>query len=453
VTKLRIHPLLKEAAAIFRARGRQVFLVGGAVRDLLLGMEPHDWDLATDAVPEEVQEMFPRVIATGIKHGTVTIRYKGRFIETTTFRTESAYSDGRRPDSVKYAATIEEDLSRRDFTMNAIAASLPSGEIVDPFGGESDIRAKIIRCVGSPAERFGEDGLRPLRGLRFVSQLGFTLDEEALAAIPGALPVSAKVAVERIREELNRIFQSPGPAGALRLAESTGLLSLLFPELACCRGVDQKGFHKFDVLDHSILACDYAAAHGCSLAVVLAALFHDIGKPLVRRMGDDGVWTFYHHEEKSARLTGDILRRFKYPNSIMEKVPHLIRMHMFFYSDEWSDAAVRRFIIRVGEENLPDLYALRLADAFATGGAAPPPDYLSPLQDRVEKVLKKSHALSLKDLAVSGIDLMAAGIPGGKGMGLILNSLLETVLEDPAQNNRETLTRIAIKLNERRQER
>jgi putative nucleotidyltransferase with HDIG domain len=440
-----IHPILKEAAGIFNRSGKQAFLVGGAVRDILRGEKAHDWDLATDARPEEVIALFRKVIPTGIKHGTVTILYKGRSIETTTFRTESDYRDGRRPGRVDYTATIEEDLSRRDFTMNAMALELPGGRLVDPFGGATDIKRRIIRCVGEARERFNEDGLRPLRALRFASQLGFTVDDAALEAIPGALKTTAKVASERVRGELDKTLASPKPSAAFLLMEKTGLLNALFPGLAACRGVEQKGFHRFDVLEHSLLACDYAAATGFPLHVTLAALLHDIGKPLTREM-KDGVWTFYGHERESARLAWNILRQYRYPNAVTDAVVHLIKEHMFFYDGTWTDAAVRRFIIRVGEENLEDLYALRRCDAYGTAGTAPPPDTLLPLIRRVEAVLAQSRTFSLRDLAVSGKDLMEIGVKPGPGMGIILNELLEAAVDDPALNTRENLLEIAANL-------
>ncbi|MDR3276752.1 MAG: HD domain-containing protein [Treponema sp.] len=444
-----IHPVLREMAAIFHEQGKQVFLVGGAVRDLLRGKAAQDWDLATDALPGEVCALFPRVVPTGIKHGTVTVLFKGRALEVTTFRTESDYRDGRRPGQVSFAATIEEDLSRRDLTMNAIALELPSGRRVDPFDGAGDIRNRIIRCVGKPGERFAEDGLRPLRALRFAAQLDFRIEEATLAAIPGAIPTTAKVSAERIRDEIDKIIASPLPSRALRPMEATGLLELLLPELTRCRGVEQKGFHRFDVLDHALLACDYSARTGAPPEVRLAALFHDTGKPACRRLGEGGVWTFYRHEEESARLSAAILRRYRYPNAVRETVCRLIAQHMFHYTGDWTDAAVRRFIIRSGEEHLDDLYRLRLADIYGTAGLEPPPDCLLPLTRRVEAVLARSRALSLRDLAVSGRDLMARGIPAGKRLGLILGELLEAVLEDPALNEREKLLEIAGRLNKR----
>ena len=441
-----------------------MYLVGGAVRDILRGKTSHDWDLATDARPEEVIALFRGrkgskgsrgfVIPTGIKHGTVTVHFNELVLEVTTFRSESGYSDGRRPDNVEFGVSIEEDLSRRDFTMNAAAYKLPSGPLLDPFDGRGDIKKRVIRCVGKSEERFAEDGLRPIRAVRFASQLDFTVDEKVLAAIPGALGLTAKVAPERVREELDKIINSGKPSTALLLMEQTGLLGLLIPELAACRGVAQSrgdgfGFHRFDVMDHSILACDYAAHEKASPAVRMAALYHDLGKPQTAQTGKDGNVSFYKHEKKSASLTRQILLRFRYPNAVIKKVCHLVEEHMFHYDEIWTDAAVRRFIIRAGEENLPDLFALRRADAYGMAKKEPPRDFLLPLVNRVEKILAQSEALSLKDLAVSGDDLKVLGIPQGKRMGIILKELMEAVLEDPELNTREKLLEIAGKINRR----
>ena len=444
-----VDPLLREIASYFTKQGKQVYLVGGAVRDLLLGKKAADWDLATDARPGEVQSLFRRVIPTGIKHGTVTVLYKGVSVEVTTFRTESGYTDGRRPDRVEYAASIGEDLSRRDFTMNALAASLPSGRLVDPFGGAADIRGRIIRCVGRPAERFSEDGLRPLRALRFASQLGFSVEDATLAAIPLSLDITARVSPERIRDEFEKIVASGRPSTALLLMEKTGLLELLFPDLAQCRSIEQKGCHRYDVLDHSLLACDFAARKAYSQNVRLAALFHDLGKRITLKVDSYGNRTFYQHEKESVRLARNILRQYRYPNAVTDAVSHLIGEHMFHYTEDWGDAAVRRFIARVGEENLDELYRLRFADAFGTTGIEPAADHLLPLVNRVEKALARNEAFSLKDLAVSGKDLIASGIKPGKYMGIILKELLEAVLDDPALNTREKLLEIAGKINER----
>jgi putative nucleotidyltransferase with HDIG domain len=451
--------MLKEIAALFRARDREICLVGGAVRDMLRGKKAHDFDLATNALPEEVTDIFretkPRssVIPTGIKHGTVTVLYRGQSIEITTYRTEENYTDGRRPDQVHYTANIEDDLSRRDFTMNAIALRLPTGTKVDPYDGEADIRGGIIRCVGDPAARFSEDGLRPIRAVRFAAQLSYKVEPKTLAAISGALEISAKVSAERIRDELLKIAASDKPSRALLLMEQTGLLALFLPELAASRGIDQKGFHRFDVLEHSLLACDYSAEKQYPQDVRIAALLHDIGKTPTRKIDDkSGIWTFYQHETESEKMTRNILFRLRCPNELIDSVCHLVKEHMFHYTDEWSDAAVRRFIVRAGEDSLVKLYQLRRADAYATAAIEPPPDFLLPLVYRIEKALGESSAFTLKDLAVSGKDLIAIGIKPGKKIGIILNELLETVLDDPAQNNRETLIHIAGKLHDKLQD-
>jgi len=450
---------LKEIASIFNNEEKEIYLVGGAVRDMLRGKKIHDWDLATNALPDEVTAIVRRkggkVVPTGIKHGTVTIFYKNQTAEITTFRTESDYSDGRRPDNVHFSNSIEEDLSRRDFTMNAIALRLPDCLVIDPFGGVNDINAGIIRCVGKPDERFNEDGLRPLRAVRFASQHGFKIEKNTLEAINGALDVSAKVSSERVRDEIDKILGSAKPSTGFLLMEKTGLLKLFLKELFICRGIEQKGFHQFDVLDHSLLACDYAAQKGYSHTVRLAALFHDIGKPDVRKLDDSGgsghaVWTFYRHEEVSANMCREILSRLRYPNALIDKTCHLIREHMFMYTEDWSKAAVRRFIARVGEENLEEIYCLRRADSYGQSGKEGSSKSLILLADRVEKILCEGRVFSVKDLAVNGNDLMAAGIPGGKMIGLILKELLETVLDDPVQNTKEKLLEIAEKIYKER---
>jgi putative nucleotidyltransferase with HDIG domain len=448
-----INPVLKEIASFFSDNGKELYLVGGAVRDMLMGKKNRDWDLATNALPEEVTAIVKRiggkVIPTGIKHGTVTVFYKRNSAEITTFRAESGYSDGRRPDQVRYTTAVEEDLSRRDFTMNAIALRLPTGEIADPYGGAKDIKAGVIRCVGNAAERFNEDGLRPLRAVRFAAQLGFEIEQRTQDAVSGALAVSAKVSWERVRDEIDKILASALPSRAFLLMEKTGLLGLFLGELASCRGVDQKGFHQFDVFEHSLLACDYAAAKSYSQTLRLAALFHDVGKPDVRKKGISGIWTFYRHEDVSASMCRKILNRLRYPNIVIETACHLIKEHMFHYTDEWSDAAVRRFIARVGESNLEDIYRLRRADVYAFAGIEADPFSLAELIDRVNKILSCGRAFTIKDLAISGNDLITIGIKPGKAMGIIMKELLETVLDDPSQNTREKLLDIAGKIYNR----
>ncbi len=434
---------LREYARVFRDAGRQAWLVGGALRDMILGKKVNDWDVATDAPAREVARMFPRVIPTGIQHGTVTVLWKGLTVETTTFRVDGDYRDGRRPDSVTFTSDIREDLRRRDFTMNSLAYNLETGELLDPHGGREDLAAGLVRAIGDPVERFTEDGLRPLRAVRFASQLGYRIDEATRAAIPRTLDNFRRVSVERVRDELVKILLSPRPSYGLGLLEETGMLPDILPELSACRGVEQKGFHRFDVLDHSFLSCDGAPAR---LELRLAALLHDIGKPAARAEGPDGLPTFHRHEEFSARSTEEALRRLKFPNAVIASVTHLVRHHMFAYDDSWTDAAVRRFLARTGPENLEDLLALRLADAYGTTGERPDSRSLEPLRKRVADLLARSRALAIRDLTVGGNELAALGVPRGPIMGRILAELLETVLDDPELNTPERLLDIAARI-------
>lgn len=413
------------------------------MRDYLLKRSVSDFDVATDAPPEEVLRLFRRVVPTGIKHGTVTVLFKGLSIETTTFRTEAGYSDGRRPDAVTYARTIEEDLARRDFAMNALAYDLERDELVDPFGGQDDLSRRRIRAVGNPLERFGEDGLRPLRAIRFAAQLGFEIDPPTEAAIPLSLDRFRLVSPERVRDELQKLLLSSEPSAGLRILERTGMLAIVLPELAACRGVEQKGLHRFDVLDHSFLAADAAPA---DLTQRLAALLHDIGKPAAMATGPEGVPTFYRHEEESAKLAGGLLRSLRFPNATIEAVLHLISNHMFSYDDSWSDAAIRRFLARVGPGKVEDLFTLRLADGSAIAGIPADPRSLDPFRERIRLVLESDHAFGLRDLAIGGSELKGLGVESGPAMGRILAELLETVLDDPALNDKARLLEIAAKL-------
>lgn len=436
-----IPSILKELSSVFVNNGFQVYLVGGAIRDLFLKKKAEDWDIATNARPEDVSTLFKKIIPTGIAHGTVTIHFKGYQIECTTFRTEKGYSDGRRPDSIQYTATIEEDLSRRDFTMNAIAISLPDEKLVDPFNGRKDIKAGIIKTVGDPIERFSEDGLRPLRAVRFAAQLGFKIEEASLAAIRPCLHITEKVAKERIKDELIKLLCSSKPSIGFRSMEETGLLELILPELQKCRGVEQKGMHKEDVLDHLLTTCDLCPPQ---IELRLAGLLHDIGKPAVRALTPEGIYTFYNHEIEGQKITEIILKRLRFPTKTMKTVLHLVRQHMFHYESHWTDAAVRRFIVRTGEEYIEPLFDLRLADAQAISGVLGNLTYLDELRKRIEVLQKENHAFSLKDLAVNGKDLISLGIPAGPKTGLILQELLETVLDDPSWNTKEKLRETAL---------
>lgn len=410
-----------------------------------------DWDIATDARPQQVMEMFRRVIPTGIKHGTVTVLFGGTRFEVTTFRIESGYSDGRRPDSVVFAPTIFEDLSRRDFTINAIAFDLHNGKLHDPHGGRADLSAGIIRAIGDADARFREDGLRPLRACRFSSQFSFEVESATREAIGRSLETAAGVSRERVRDEIMKILSSPVPSVGFLLMLETGLLSLFLPELAAGNGVTQGDLHCFDVLKHSLYACD--AAPASNSAVRLSALLHDVGKPQCRGIEDGNRVTFYGHERAGARLTEDILRRLKFPNATIRRTVHLVFHHMFNYTDEWTDSAVRRLISKVGEEYMNDLIELRRADqiGMCNRGDGSIPEGLVKFVSRVRSVLEKDRAFTVKQLAVNGQEVMdRLSIGPGPAVGIILSQLLAAVLEDPSQNDRDALLLIAERFYKQR---
>lgn len=463
MNRIKIPKELKKMNTIFKNAGYEAYLVGGAVRDVILKKEASDWDLATNAHPEDVKRLFKKVIPTGIAHGTVTVLFMNKEIEVTTYRADQGYSDGRHPDKITYAKTIEDDLSRRDFTMNAIAANLNNGKLVDPFKGKKDIKKKIIRTVGNPKDRFLEDGLRPIRALRFASQLSFCIEKDTYKAIfeEEIKDKIKSISIERFRDEFEKILKSEKPSIGLKLMEETGVLNLFIPELAECKNItqaDSRGFHQFDILDHNIYACDGAPKN--KLNVRLAALFHDIGKKDTRTESFIEnpnsaekllIIHFLKHELKSEKITRNILFRLKFPNSIIDNVCHLVKEHMFYYQSNWTDAAVRRFIVKIGAENFEDLFDLRIADIYGMNNQKVLPNSetiknLDELTERINKVNKENTALSLKDLKINGNDLIALGVKPGKKIGIILNQLFQTVLDDPTQNNKEKLIEIASNL-------
>lgn len=460
MNKIKIPVILQKMNNIFEKNGFKAYLVGGAVRDMFMNKDASDWDVATDATPEQVISAFKKVIPTGIAHGTVTVHFMGEEIEVTTFRIEQGYSDGRHPDKVSYASDIEEDLSRRDFTMNAIAVSLKDGSIVDPFNGKADIKNKVIRSVGNPLERFNEDGLRPIRAIRFASQLGFEIETNTLQAISNekVLQKTSTISIERFRDELVKLLKSPKPSVGLKLLEDTNIMKLFLPELLegrNCIQNDVRGYHVFDVLDHNFYSCDGAPVH--KVNVRLAALLHDIGKPAskVVRVTDEGeIYNFFSHEKYSETIARKLLTKLRFSNNEINNVCHLIENHMFHYEESWSDAAIRRFVVRVKPENIEDLIDLRLADMYGKYNMpiqikeSNACDLLIQLQDRIKKIQEENSAFTLKSLAVSGKDLMEIGIPSGKLIGKILDSLLETVLDDPKQNSKDVLLNIAKNLYE-----
>lgn len=440
---LSIPPVIRRFARYFTDAGYSLYIVGGAVRDHLLGLKSEDYDFTTDALPEQVMHLFKHVIPTGIEHGTVTVHFEKQSFEVTTFRSESDYLDGRHPSSVTFIPSLEEDLKRRDFTINAFAADCKDGRIIDLHDGKTDLKNRTIRAIGDPRQRFAEDALRILRAARIAAKLNFVIDKQTLSAMGMLKDNLSKVSAERIREELFKLVLSDHPARGLSYLREQGILTVMLPEFKGADGLYQGGMHHEDVLSHSISACQASVACTSTLEVRLAALLHDIGKSEVV-VASEGRNTFIGHELAGEMISQSLLKRLKASNTLIKDISHLVRHHMFDYQSTWSDSAVRRFIARAGLQYIPQLLQLRIADQIAIHGKANTV-LLDELKQRIEAILEEHDALSIKDLAVNGNDLMDLGIPKGEKIGATLAYLLETVLDDPGQNNREQLLNLAEK--------
>lgn len=439
--KLRAHawpPQLLAALARLAADGHRALLVGGSVRDAILGRTADvRWDVSCDRLPEDVRGLFERTEGIGERHGTVLVLWQGLAIECTTFRREGEYTDARRPDQVWFTRDPLEDLARRDFTVNALAYDPACGELLDPFDGARDLKQRRLRAVGEPIERFREDALRTLRAARLAAVLELTLDDDTRAALGCVRDRMAGLAVERVREELQKLMAAPRPSVGYEILREAGLLALWLPELAACRGVPQNRFHAYDVYFHSLYSCD--AARADKPVVRWAALLHDIGKPGTRAE-KAGEGTFHGHEQLGSRLADALLARLRFAHASRERIVHLIREHMFDYQPAWSDAAVRRFVHRVGPEHIADLFDLRMADALGNGTRDPDPRRLKRMARRIDNVLAQATALSVHDLAVDGDTVMhALSLASGPQVGHVLERLLEEVLDEPSLNTRERL--------------
>ena len=438
----RVPSAISQLLRRLQGAGHPAYLVGGSVRDLIRGVPVSDWDVATGARPEKMVELFPSAIPTGIKHGTITVLTPVGPCEVTTFRIEHGYSDARRPDRVEFVTDVEADLSRRDFTVNAIAWDPESGREVDPFGGRADLRAKRIRAVGNPVERIAEDGLRAVRAARFAATLEFDVEPATFEALAEARDAVARVAAERIRDELTKLLAAPRPSLGFEVLRRSGLLGDLLPELQACVAVPQNRYHAYDVYYHTLYAVDAAPAG--KPVVRLAALFHDVGKPLTRVERENGDATFYNHQFESARLAEEAMSRLRYGRDMIDRVAHLVGHHMFDYKPEWSDAAVRRFVQRVGVDHIADLFDLRIADNVGNGLKSGFPHYLEEFRTRIDGVLAARQALTLQDLDVNGQDVMRElRIDPGPKVGEVLDWLLEQVVEEPSLNERRRLLRRA----------
>jgi putative nucleotidyltransferase with HDIG domain len=413
--------------------------VGGSLRDALIGREPYDWDLTTNARPERIQELFPGAVYEN-RFGTVAVRRNGADYEITTFRSDHEYADHRRPHRVEFSESIEEDLARRDFTVNAMAwgaepDNAASPALVDPYEGAADVARGLIRAVGDPDTRFQEDALRMLRGVRLAAALEFTVEPATLASIQRNAALAKHLSGERVAAELERLLQADRPSDGLRLMLETGLLAVVAPELARQRGLLQNKIPDEDLWDHTLRAVD--APSPDRPIVRLAALLHDIGKPATE--SPEG---YPDHEKVGAELAEAFLTELHFPRSTIARVADLVRNHMFSYEAAWSDAAVRRFITRIGPHALDELFELREADNVGSG--LPPSTGLTELRRRVTEQLEAHVALSLRDLAVNGDDLIAElGLEPGPRLGRILESLLDQVLADSSLNDRATLLLLA----------
>ena len=436
---------VKEIARILNMEGFQCFLVGGSVRDSIMGFTPKEYDIATDAKPEDVQRIFKYTIPTGIKHGTVLVILDDMHVEITTFRSDGNYSDGRHPDRVEYTASIEDDLPRRDLTINAMAYNVLDGALIDMFDGMKDIKNKIIRSVGNPYERFTEDGLRIMRAIRFATKLNFNIEKETFDAICRSTGMLASIAYERIREEFNGILISDNPFRGIELLRKTGILALIMPELMQGFGVSQNKFHKYDVyyhILHTIQAVEPLETEELTLLVRLAALFHDIAKPMVqKKVSKQEEPVYYNHEVVGANVAKKIMKRLKYSNAEIDFVALLVRQHMFYYQDEWTDGAVRRFMKAVGVENIKPLLKLREADRLGSGNRKDKESKAIPkLLARIDKIIKEENAITVKDLKINGNDLMKEfNLKPGPIIGKILNYLLDLILDEPNLNDKEKL--------------
>lgn len=439
--RIDLPPAAVAVLTTLREGGHEAVLVGGCVRDLVRGDTPADWDVATSAPPETVADRFPGATWEN-PFGTVTVRDPGgaRGIEVTTYRVEGGYRDQRRPDEVRWGRSLVDDLARRDFTINAMAwqpdgADGSSGRLVDPHGGAADLEAGLLRAVGDPDARFSEDALRLLRAVRLATRFDLRLDPATEAAIRAHAPDAAGLSGERVRDELLRILAGAAPPSpAFELMERLGLLGVLLPELAALRGLPQAKHLAGDALDHSLRTAD--ALPPADPVLRLAGLLHDVGKATTLAGGH-----FLHHDRDGALQVEQILLRLRAPRAEVARVARLVRHHMFAYTRDWTDAAVRRFVRRVGADLLTDLFALRAADDVASGVDEPPGGWRE-LRERVAAV--SGDPLEARHLAVGGDDLVAAlGIPPGPRIGRLLDGLLEAVLEDPSLNTRDRLLELA----------
>ncbi len=423
--------------------GFEAYLVGGCVRDLLIGTPPKDWDVTTNAHPEQIQAVFPESFLNN-DFGTVGVKTESederlQVIEVTPYRSEGKYSDARRPDVVTFGVSLEEDLNRRDFTVNAMAFRLQDEKLVDAFDGTGDIAKKRLKTVGNPDERFGEDALRMMRAVRLSAQLNFAIEAETMASITKNNQLLSRISVERIADEFCRLLMSDTPMQGIAVMQRLNMLQYVVPELEEGISCEQGGTHAYDVFEHNLRTCQAAADKGYPLHMRLAALLHDIAKPHTRGKGKYKEFSFYGHEVVGAKMAKNILKNLRLPRELSEKVVNLVRWHMFFADpDEITLAAVRRTIVRIGEENIEDLLNLRVCDRIGTGRPKEQPFRFRKYKAMVDEALR--DPISVKMLKINGDIIMDKfGEKPGRRLGYVLHALLEEVLEDPKKNTEEYL--------------
>lgn len=429
----------EKVSAIIRqlkSAGYDAYAVGGCVRDSVLGRTPHDWDITTSARPQQVKAVFGHTIDTGIQHGTVTVMLDHEGFEVTTYRIDGEYEDARHPKSVEYTLNLRDDLKRRDFTINAMAYNEDAG-LVDAFDGRGDLKRGVIRCVGDPEERFTEDALRMLRAVRFAAQLGFSIEENTERAIRKLAPNLARISAERIQAELVKLLISPHPE-MMRTVWETGIADVILPEFSAMMVCEQRNpHHRGTVGEHTIWSLQAVPA---TKVLRLAMLFHDVAKPACRTKDADGLHHFHGHPAMGAEMTRRILRRLKFDNDTIRRVAALVKGH----DDRpypLTERAVRRAILRNGQEAYPDLFEVKRADILAQSDYRQQEklQYVEEYRRIYGQILAGHQCLTMKDLAVTGKDLIEAGMKPGKELGAVLKQMLEAVVDDPRLNTKEIL--------------
>ncbi|OGZ28323.1 MAG: hypothetical protein A2931_01290 [Candidatus Niyogibacteria bacterium RIFCSPLOWO2_01_FULL_45_48] len=444
---MKIPKEIKEVYDELANAGYEVYLVGGCVRDLLRGVKPKDWDITTNAKPEEVQKIFPDSFYEN-DFGTVGVKTASEdptlaVVEITPYRVEEKYSDKRHPDSVKFADKLEDDLKRRDFTTNALALQLGRETsklgVVDLFDGEKDLKNKIIRAVGNPKERFEEDALRIMRAVRFAAELGFSIEDKTRDALEAKKGLLEFVSKERVRDELIKIFETSRPSLGFELMRELGILKYVMPEVEEGWMVGQNKHHIYTVWEHNVRTMDYAAKEGWSLELRIASLLHDVAKPRTKE-GDGPDSTFYNHQMVGAKMAAQILSRLRFSKKTIEKVVKLVRYHMFYYNvGEVTDSSVRRLLAKVGPDDMNDLINVRIAERIGSGVPKAEPYKLRHFRFMVEKLQR--DPISVRMLKLNGDEVMKiCEIPAGPKVGAVLDVLLEDVLDDPKLNDKDYLS-------------